>query len=68
MLNDALVWAVSTMSQTECNPLKVAHEYVTELGLTDLSYRHPVVSETETVWTVRYELPPDCSGLSPLSV
>ncbi len=51
-----------TMSQTECNPIKVAHEYLAEFPLTDLSYRRPVVSETDTVWTVRYELPPDWPG------
>ena len=50
------------MSQTECNPIKVAHEYLAEFPLTHLSYRRPVVSETDTVWTVRYELPPDWPG------
>lgn len=53
-----------TMSQTKCNPVKVAYEYLylKESGPTDLSFRHPAISETDTVWTVRYELPPDWPG------
>ena len=57
----------STMSRPKCDLLKIAHDVMArEFALTDLSYRHPVVSESDNVWTVRFELPPDSLGFVPV--
>ncbi len=55
------------MSQPNCDFFKIVQDVLAKkFELTDLSYMHPVVSETDTIWTVRYELPPDSLGFIPV--
>ena len=55
------------MSQPKCGFFRIAHDIVArEFEITDLSYRHSVISESDTVWTVRHELPPDWIGFVPV--
>jgi hypothetical protein len=56
-----------TMSQPKCDFLNVAQELIArKFPFIDLSYRHPVTSESKNIWQVRYELPPDTLGFVPV--
>jgi hypothetical protein len=54
--------ASPAMSQPKCDFLKIARDFIAkEYPFIDLhaAYRHPVTSESNTFWEVRYEFPPD---------
>lgn len=56
-----------TMSQPKCDFLKIAQGLIAkEYPFIDLAHRHPVTSESNTFWEVRYELPPDSLGFVPV--
>jgi hypothetical protein len=57
------------MSQSKCDFPKIAQDFIAkEFPYIDLhaAYRHPVTSESNTFWEVRYELPPDWLGFVPV--
>ena len=56
-----------TMSQPKCDLLRVAQEYIAKrYPFIDLAERHPVTSESDNVWEVRYELPQGTLGFVPV--
>src|SRR5437588_10838194 len=56
-----------TMSQPRCNMFRVAEDYIAKrYPFIDLAERHPVTSESNNVWEVRYELPQGTLGFVPV--
>jgi hypothetical protein len=48
--------ASPAMSQPKCDLLKIAQEHIADnYPFIELSHRHPVTSESNTFWEVRYE-------------
>jgi NTF2 fold immunity protein of polymorphic toxin system component len=56
-----------TMSQANCNVLKIAHEYIaSRYPLFDAAGLTPVISEQGSLWRLTYELPRGTLGGVPI--
>jgi hypothetical protein len=57
----------TAMSRPKCDAYRVAQDYIAKhFPRTDLTRMKPVISETESIWELRYELPRDTLGGGPV--
>jgi NTF2 fold immunity protein len=56
-----------SMSQSECDPVRIAEEFIEKrFPLFDATGKRQVVSEEGSLWVVTYELPPYMLGGAPV--